>query len=119
MLNRLRGQAVKLWLTDSCTIQRAARGSNALMSPSENWSTVAVLPCRLIRASGGAMSEVGELSALGDVHKMALARGVNVQADDRVVIGENVFYIVGIEDDLSEAFFVHVMLSRKRGFEFR
>lgn len=109
---------VSAMLTERCSIEREVYMKGTIGEPVHVFQSVAEdVPCRVLKAGSRYASmyqEVGSQEALTDLHRVALLRGTDFRVDDRIVVGERVYLVVGVEDALTDDAFVDAVVTRVR-----
>jgi head-tail adaptor len=89
------------------------------MAPIDVWSIRAnEVKCRLVRSKaiqGDSIAEIGEREAITSEYRLAVMIETDVNSDDRIIFHGETFDVVHVDDSLTDKFFKHVIIKRRRG----
>lgn len=105
-------------LTERCTIERETGGVGLMGEPVQSWAAVAEdVPCRLITVGRRNSSEtqvIGSRESVVDAFRLICPQDTAFAVDDRVSVGDRRYQVVTVEDDLTDAAYVSVIVARER-----
>lgn len=120
LLGRLQATASQ-WLNETCTIEvNVPAISDDLGTESPQWQVLTSnVPCRVIRSQGSKYGMVGMQQSLEDSYRIALPPLTSTYSWElatgmRIMVGGNIYSVIGIEDDLSNEVFRQVQVKRIR-----
>ena len=107
-----------LFLSESCTIEREGDAIGVYGDRSSAWVvTASDVDCRLIQIgqrTGSAVSEAAAAETMQDEYQLIVARSVSLDVDYRVTVGGVVYYVVRLEDSLTDEAFHSAIVQRRR-----
>lgn len=120
--NQLRTYS-RQWLNETCDIDQRQETIDSTGSPRQGWVTLASdVPCRVISSAekGTAFPDEAMRTALIDSYKIAVppyssTYNFTLVVSMRITVGATVYQVTGVDDDLTDNTFRHVMAKRDRG----
>lgn len=110
-------QRVRAYLNETCLIERELDTVGDMGEPTHVWGLVDNAPCRIIgvgRRGQSVAEAVGGQEALVDAYRLILPAGTDLATDYRVTVGERVYQVVAVDDDLTDEAFVSAIITRAR-----
>lgn len=116
MRRQIRARA-RQWLHQRCRIEREQQAISEYGEPVVTWVLVADdVPCRLVQAGSrttSQVSEVGSAEGLAQAYRLAVTADVALENDMRVVLEGQTYYVVGIEQMLTDEVFRHGIVVKR------
>jgi hypothetical protein len=115
--NRLKLQVDK-YLNETCDISRVDFVQGRVGMREQLVLVSSGVACRVItdnRSQGQGYVETGEHEANVDAFRVILAAGTAVDAEDRITVGTQIYRVIAVVDDLSNALYVACQVRRVRG----
>jgi hypothetical protein len=109
------------WLNETCKIDQRQETIDRTGSPRQGWVTLASdVPCRVIRDKQSHNVDAAMQTEIVDSYKIALppvstTYSFVLVVSMRVTVGTVVYQVTGVDDDLTDNTFRHVMAKRERG----
>jgi len=109
------------WLNETCTIDERQETIDSTGSPRQGWVTLAsAVPCRVIRDGSSHNVDAAMQNDIIDSYKIALpphssTYNFALVVSMRVTVGSVVYQVTGVDDDLTDNTFRHVLVKRERG----
>lgn len=104
------------FLTDTCTIERRAKGVGKYGQETNDYAVVAQrVPCRVITTGTptiNMMGKAGEQAGLRIITKLIVAADTDLQVNDHVIVNGGTFNIVDLLDERSQATDKQAILER-------
>jgi len=113
-------QNVSEMLTDTCTLSRESGATGTMGEPLHTLEIVATgVRCRVIRAgqarSSGATQVVGSQESMVEAYRLICPVGTAFVVDDVVTLSNgDVYQVVSVEDQLTDAAFAGAVITRVR-----
>lgn len=117
-LEKLRTTFTECILRETATLLKRDRGSDAYGSPTQSFTTVGSVPCRVYSVGNRSRFNaelVGDRETLVDHVHISLPHGTEIDADMRIRVGSITYDVVTVEDFVTDAFVVTVLAVRVRG----
>lgn len=118
--NQLRTYS-RQWLNETCDIDERQETIDSTGSPRQAWVALASdVPCRVIRDTRSHVTDEAMRDVMVDSYKIALPSysstyNFTLVVSMRVTVGTTVYQVTGVDDDLTDNTFRHVMAKRDRG----
>lgn len=118
--NTLRTYSLQ-WLNETCDIDQRQEAADSTGSPMQAWVTLASdVPCRVIRDKQSHNVDAAMQTEIIDSYKIALppyssTYSFALVVSMRITVGTTVYQVTGVDDDLTDNTFRHVMAKRDRG----
>lgn len=118
--NTLRTYSLQ-WLNETCVIDERQETLDSTRSPRQAWVTLASsVPCRVIRDKQSGKVDQAMQTVIVDSYKIALppysdTYNFMLVVSMRITVGGVRYQITGVDDDLTDNTFRHVMAKRERG----
>ena len=109
------------WLNETCDIEQRVETLDSTRSPMQGWTTLASdVPCRVIRDQQSRQVDEAMQLDIVDSYKIALppyssTYNFVLVVSMRITVGDVQYQITGVDDDLTDNTFRHVVAKRERG----
>jgi len=109
------------WLNETCDIVQRQETLDSTGSPRQAWVTLASsVPCRVIRDKQSHVADAAMQTEMIDSYKIALppystTYNFALVVSMRITVGSVRYQVTGVDDDLTDNTFRHVLAARERG----
>lgn len=115
---RIRNRAEAAFLTQYCTIERLIPSAGPF-DDGGTWAIVQTgVPCRVVQQEKPASPESSTIAGqetLPEYYILAIPYDQDIQVDYRVVIDQNIFTVIRLEDELTDKVFKQVVITLQGG----
>lgn len=109
--------AMRAMLSESCVIEQEVITADGYGGQVSTWQPVQTVNCRVLRGSVSGMTGQGveaaaSREALMQTYRLIVPAGTPLAPNQRVTVGGNVYQIVAIADDFTDAVFSSAYMTR-------